>query len=590
MESMDPSAFSRKYASDFPGSSAEMAKGAGAAGAGPVGIEPRFDLLGIVISRCLMFAALYAVSITLEGSPGLRALATAYGLTTVLFLILLLWRARRHRNRPSRTLFLQLLVEVPLETAIVWQGGGYLSDYALLYIMTILIGGLFLPVSGVFLLTTLIVMLFGGIGLIQTGWLPNFHHALPEVPTDWVQMRFFLFTTLFYAVALLATEGSKRLAEVRRRLEGTERAMDVQRFRFAHMLHELPTGVLFFDAAFNLQYWNQAVADWFQVTFRRGMPLEEALEGLLDADSLQAMRLDGPLFPFTEMDIEGPEARPLHVQYKPLLQGGEFQGSVFILLDFTRERKWEEAMLHQERMAALGRLAARIAHEIRNPLASISGSAQMLEESQGVPESERKLLQLITQESKRLNRLLSDLLGYVRERKVQSRPIALRGLLGELQLALENHPAHRSGALRIQVSCPNPDPPLVTDADLLHRVLLNLGLNALEAMDGKPGELRIQAEVEGDFLRIEMADNGPGMPEEVLAHAFEPFFTTKLQGTGLGLATCLHDVQILGGSINLSSPQNLGAVVTIRLPMQVELGELDKHGHKTARIRKMAHS
>ncbi len=589
MESMDPSADSRKSDSNNKEPSAEKAKGF-SSGSGAPASEPRFDLLGIVISRCLMFAALYAVSITLEGSPGLRVLATAYGLTTVLFLLLLLWRARRNHDRPSRTLFLQLLVEVPLETAIVWQGGGYLSDYALLYIMTILIGGLFLPVSGVFILTTLIVMLFGGIGLIQTGWLPNFQHALPEVPNDWVQMRFFLFTTLFYAVALLATEGSKRLAEMRRKLEGTERAMDVQRFRFAHMLHELPTGVLFFDAAFNLQYWNQAVADWFKVTFRRGMPLEDALKGLLDIESLQAMRLDGPLFPFTEMDIEGPEARPLHVQYKPLLQAGEFQGSVFILLDFTRERKWEEAMLHQERMAALGRLAARIAHEIRNPLASISGSAQMLDESPGMPESERKLLQLITHESKRLNRLLSDLLGYVRERKVQNRPVALRGLLGEWQLALENHPANRNGAMRIMASSPIPDPALVTDADLLHRILLNLGLNALEALDGKPGELSLHAEVEGELLRLEMTDNGPGMTEDVLAHAFEPFFTTKVQGTGLGLATCLHDVQILGGSINLSSPQGMGAVVTIRLPMQVELGEIDKHGHKTARIRKMAHS
>jgi len=551
--------------------------------------EVKFDLWAMVLSRALMFAALYGVAGNVGGSPALRMLVTAYGLATIFFLVVVATRSRRGLGHPLWTLYLQLLVEIPLETALVWQGGGYLSDYALLYIMTILIGGLFLSVTGVFALTTLVVALFGGIGLVQVGTLPLLERTLPSVPQEWVETRFFLFTTLFYAVALLAAQGSRRLASMRRKLEGTERALDIQRFRFAHMLHELPTGVLFFDAAFNLQYWNQAVAGWFQLALRRGMALEEVMEGLLDPDSLQAMRLDGPIFPFTEMDLLGPEERPLRVQYKPVLQGGEFQGSVFILLDFTRERKWEEALVHQERMAALGRLAARIAHEIRNPLASISGSAQMLEDTPDLPESERKLLSLITKESKRLNRLLSDLLGYVRERKVQFRSLSVKNLLQEIQLALEKRPQFRPGLIEVAIEYPRPDAVLTSDADILHRILLNLGINALDALTESGGKVTLRAAREGDKMRIEVADTGPGMPDEVLQHAFEPFYTTKTQGTGLGLATCQHDVQILGGSINLSSSPGVGAIVTIRLPVQAETGEPEKHGHQAARSKKVAY-
>jgi signal transduction histidine kinase len=91
-------------------------------------------------------------------------------------------------------------------------------------------------------------------------------------------------------------------------------------------------------------------------------------------------------------------------------------------------------------------------------------------------------------------------------------------------------------------------------------------------------------------LRIDVADNGPGLAEDVILHAFEPFFTTKTEGTGLGLATCQQDVQILGGSINLSTPPGSGALVTIRLPILVEAGDSEKHGYPPTRIRKVAHS
>lgn len=560
------------------------------------GLENRFDLTIIIISRTLMFAALYGVTNALGASPTLRLLANAYGLVTIAFLVLVALSSRRQGLNPRRALFLQLLVEVPLETAIVWQGGGYLGDYALLYILTILVGGLFLPVAGVFTLTSLVSLIFGFIGMVQIGWVPALRHALPEVPADWIQIRFFLFTTLFYAVALLASQGARRLLEVKKRLEGTERALDIQQFRFDHILHELPSGVLFFDASFNLQYWNPIVETWFKNTFRAGLSLEEVMQGLLDAESLRAMRSEGPLFPFTEMEALAPDGRPLHMQYKALLQEGVFQGSVFILLDFTRENRWKAALVHQERLAALGRLAAGIAHEIRNPLASITGSAQMLEEWPGLPDGEKTLLRLITVESKRLNRLLSDLLGYVRERHMRRRPLSLATVLGEVELALKSHSKYDAQKVEMACEIPTGDISITSDADLLHRVLLNLGLNALEALasqESKPADVKgrivLRAEIEGETLRIDVADNGPGFSEEARLRAFEPFFTTKREGTGLGLATCQQDVQILGGSINLSTPPGEGALVTIRLPIQVEAGDSEKHGYPPTRTRKVAH-
>jgi two-component system sensor histidine kinase PilS (NtrC family) len=254
------------------------------------------------------------------------------------------------------------------------------------------------------------------------------------------------------------------------------------------------------------------------------------------------------------------------------MRDGVYLGGIFTLFDLTEEKRLGRLLLRQEKMAALGQMSARIAHEIRNPLASISGAAQMLRDAAVASEADQKLLKLIVGESNRLNRFLGDLMDYVRERPPTFRRASLKALIRRLLPLLEKSPAFRSGLVTLEEKMENGDVEIVTDQDILMQVLLNVGLNALEAMESRGGTLTVSAARTVDGARIEVSDTGPGMDTAILARAADPFFTTKPQGTGLGLAVCFHVMQTLQGNINLSSVQGRGTVVSLQLPSEPKHG------------------
>jgi signal transduction histidine kinase len=266
------------------------------------------------------------------------------------------------------------------------------------------------------------------------------------------------------------------------------------------------------------------------------------------------------------MEIEAPSGRPLHIQIKVLTRGEEHLGMVFTLMDFTQERKLARELLRAERMAALGAMSARIAHEIRNPLASISGSAQMLQDSPLQGEQDRRLLGLIVTESGRLDRVLSSLLDYARDRTPTFREVSMGQIFKKIRLMLEKNPNFKPDLVIIGQFIENGDVRFSSDQDILEQVLLNIALNALQALPEGKGTLSLWAMSQGKNVVIKVEDNGCGMTQQEAVRAFEPFFTTKSNGTGLGLATCVHQVHALQGSIQLASEKGVGTTVTITLP------------------------
>ena len=246
-------------------------------------------------------------------------------------------------------------------------------------------------------------------------------------------------------------------------------------------------------------------------------------------------------------------------------EAGETSGMVITFQDLTDVRALEETSRRQDRLAAIGRMAASIAHEIRNPLAAMRGSIQMLRADMEGESSQTELMEIILRESDRLNRIISDFLSYARPRSIIQSKVDVAALLKQT-FTLLRHSAeiHESQIIKEEV----PDAPLLIDADSeqLQQVFWNLARNALQAMP-KGGTLTANVQQRlPSRLQIAFTDTGRGMSPEQVEHLFEPFSSTT-GGTGLGLSIVYQIIRDHGGTINVRSRLGQGTTITIELPV-----------------------
>ena len=238
-----------------------------------------------------------------------------------------------------------------------------------------------------------------------------------------------------------------------------------------------------------------------------------------------------------------------------------------IFQDLTELREMETRLKREERLAAVGRLAAGIAHEIRNPLASISGSIEMLREGKGVAAEDSRLMNIILRETDRLDGLITEFLQYVKPMKRRAAKVQMLDVLRETIEALRATDGGRD------VTFVLPDGPLAAvrgDRDQLKQVVWNLLLNAMQATGGK-GRVEVRATnsrlgEQGEVMLLEVRDDGVGIPPEEIGRIFEPFFTTKERGTGLGLAMVHKIVEAHEGHIEVESQAGKGATFLVVLP------------------------
>ncbi|MBN2493561.1 MAG: hypothetical protein JXR96_03125 [Deltaproteobacteria bacterium] len=231
------------------------------------------------------------------------------------------------------------------------------------------------------------------------------------------------------------------------------------------------------------------------------------------------------------------------------------------LLQAEREMRAMEASVERsERLAALGRMAAGIAHEIRNPLASISGSVQMLREAIGTERTEQRLMEIILRETQRLDGLLRDFLDYARPREPLARRSQLRPLVEQTVEAFSSQlvPGPR-------VDRELEDVEAEVDPEMIRRALWNLLSNAGQAC-GPEGRVTVSLRSANGRVQLAVADDGPGVEPEIRDRIFEPFFTTRNGGSGLGLATVSQIVEAHRGALRVDSPPGGGAVFEIDLP------------------------
>lgn len=256
---------------------------------------------------------------------------------------------------------------------------------------------------------------------------------------------------------------------------------------------------------------------------------------------------------------------PVRVNLAPLpLEAGGHEGAVVVFEDLSGLRAMEEEIRQLDNLAAVGRFASSMAHEIRNPLGGVSAGIGYLARRQGVGEAERENLALMQGEVERVDRLIGDLLGVARPREMRLEPESPRHLV-ERAVAAVGAIARERG-VELHHDLPDGLPELNVDADMVHQLLLNLLKNAVE-LSPRGATVELAVEHAGDGLAFEVRDRGPGFGPDEIVQAFEPFFSRKAGGTGLGLYVCHNFAERHGGRLKAANRPGGGAILRLDLPI-----------------------
>ncbi len=269
------------------------------------------------------------------------------------------------------------------------------------------------------------------------------------------------------------------------------------------------------------------------------------------------------------------KGRIFEINTSPLRdRNGNITGVVEVSVDITDKKKTEEALYQAEKLAAVGRLAAGIAHELNNPLGNIIGYAKLLLQSSNLGDWEREKLSVIIEQAQKGSDIIRGLLEFSHQRPLELREVNINNSIERVLSSMESF--LKIGNIRVKKEF-NLIPPVMADEKQIEQVFYNIILNAVQALEGKSeGCIEINTMNLNSSVQVSIKDNGPGIPKEHLSLIFDPFFTTKPpgKGTGLGLSICSEIIKKHGGSIWVESRQGEGAVFNILLPLRMSLDSL----------------
>ena len=376
---------------------------------------------------------------------------------------------------------------------------------------------------------------------------------------------------LSLAMLLVGIGGWFSLAAVQGYRVSQRALSDIQAFT-GLLVSRLPVGIIATDLQGRVSTWNQAAAEMTALSdrqvlgrqVRRFLPVELAAffaEKSVDHDQNEHVEV-------RKIQLEINDRRMvLHCQRIDLHdQEGRYKGQVLLLSDITRLKELEAEMRENERLAAVGRMAAGVAHEIRNPLSSIKGLALLLKDKFPRQSREFETTGLLIQEVERMNRTISELLGFARPASLELQEVDLRVLLKEtLQLVSADTASEH---IRTSMHCAPDLPVLMADRDRLRQVIINILLNSVQAMeDGGTLEISARKSHSGSQVELLFRDTGKGIKPEHLAQVFFPYFTTRKEGTGIGLAITQKIIADHGGTIRVESTPGKGTTVVVELPL-----------------------
>jgi two-component system sensor histidine kinase PilS (NtrC family) len=390
---------------------------------------------------------------------------------------------------------------------------------------------------------------------VKYGWLEP---PMGFVPLSRQRIVFLLVSNLLalFLIAALAGFLSRQLSAAGGQL--SEREADLKKLDNLQrqILACMPSGLITSDEAGLVTFVNRAASSILSLEPRlpRGTSVESLLPGALASDGRLRRR---------ELTVQTPAGlRTLGLTVTGLEFGGG-GGTLIVFQDLTELRRIEEDLKRADRLAALGSLSAQLAHEIRNPLAAMRGSAQLLVQDPSTDPTSAKLVQILLRESDRLSKLVEDFLRFARPPPPEKQEQALEVLVAETVDMLRVDPI----AQQVQVETVLAPVRAPVDADQLRQVLINLLRNAFQAA-GQEGLVRVTLEADEEWALLRIWDSAGSIPATDLSRIFEPFFSTREGGTGLGLSTAYSIVRAHGGNIRVRSSPSEGTEFLIQLPVR----------------------
>jgi two-component system sensor histidine kinase PilS (NtrC family) len=467
----------------------------------------------------------------------------------------------RSKWEPQRVFRPMLANDLVLTSALVYVTGGAQSPYTFLYALTIVAAGALSYRRGAVVLTIASITALFLVALLA--WTRAIDVPMPLQVSPWQQTGLELVRSLgitggaLLGVGALSFVFGDQLQRGAETLATTRRAAAALLTLHQDIVRSLSSGLITLTPDHRVLTANHAACEILRrpIGDLAGQPIERVLPGL--SDVADARRADLIVSAGGEQLSIGATVSPLRDARDRVI------GRVVNFQDLTELRRLELHARRAERLATVGHLAAGIAHEIRNPLASISGSIELLRQSPQASEDDRTLMSIVHREIQRLNVLIGDLLDYANPRPKQAVDLDLGVLVDEvLQVARGDQ---HFAAIELKRTV---DAPLRVHADpaKLRQVLWNLLRNAADAAIAGGKHVHIEARAQDTAVRVVVEDDGPGIPRELMTRMFEPFFTTKPHGTGLGLATCHAVVAEHDGAIDVETEPGKGTRMVVTLP------------------------
>ncbi|HLO01376.1 MAG TPA: ATP-binding protein [Pyrinomonadaceae bacterium] len=467
---------------------------------------------------------------------------------------------------------IQFLIDIILVTWLTWTTDVIHSPYVAIYIVVIAASSLFLGPRDAMLISLGCAVAFTASALAMLNGAARIPPLeLLEMGRPQTFQSIGLFDVAFLVVGLLSARLAERQSRSDVRLQAATQSLATLRALHERIVESIRSGVVTTDLAGRIYTFNAAAAEitGYQEADVRGQEASiffgDLREIIKDSIDSAVVPETSPRFEADCLTADGLRLR-LGFSVSPLFsENGDTTGTVITFQDLTHIRALEETSRRQDRLAAIGRMAASIAHEIRNPLAAMRGSIQMLRADMEGDSSQTELMEIILRESDRLNRIISDFLNYARPRSIIQSEIDVGELLHRTFTLLRNsHEIRERQIIKEDV----PSTPVLIDADSeqLQQVFWNLARNALQSMPGG-GTLRAVVEKNSNNrLRIAFSDTGRGMSPQQVENLFEPFSSTT-GGTGLGLSIVYQIIRDHGGTINVRSREGQGTTITIELPL-----------------------
>lgn len=539
--------------------------------------ELRRQLQGLMAFRVVIISTLLACTFVIEllYRPRL-SLKSFYLLAICTYLLTIAYAVMARRARAGRPqVYAQLVGDLGIVTGFVYLTGGADSPFSFLYLISIIVGSLLLVRRGGFILAASSWVMYAALVLLIHSEVLPVHPVgtfaeRGELAT--VRLIYLLVAHMvsFFAVAYLASYLTETLRRTGQELE--MRRDDLAQLRAFNddIIDSMNSGLITTDWDGRITFANRSAGEIIGTTI--GELTGRSIVGLLGQVAQFLGRIRKALeierrYRF-EFDYERPGGRTLFMGCTVSIlreRRGTPLGMVFIFQDLTEIRVLEEEVALKKRMAALGGMAAGVAHELRNPLAAISGSVQVLKRDLK-PEGEAgQLMDIVITESQRLDTIIRDFLLFAKPGRFDPRPgdavILVRETLKLLENSHEKRPDHE-----VIMQTDSDSIPIMADLDRLKQVFWNLAKNALRAMpDGGSLTVKIADGIEGHTV-ISFSDTGIGMSEQEIGHNFQPFHGSFESGTGLGLAIVYRIMEEHGGRVRIRSRQGVGTEVSLHIP------------------------